>query len=181
MGRLKNLKISRKNLKFCKKIQIILFLIQFLIISTLIYFKCNYVINVTPSLPRGIYRLEKPENLKQGDIILFDIDEDIKEMMAERKYIPNKKTKLLKTIGAFENNKIQILDEVLYIDMKNYGRILTCDMEGRKLPEIEIKVEKGYFLALTNKNLSYDSRYFGQVRLEKIEKKAKLVYRFKEK
>ena len=65
--------------------------------------------------------------------------------------------------------------------MKNYGRILTCDMEGRKLPEIEIKVEKGYFLALTNKNLSYDSRYFGQVRLEKIEKKAKLVYRFKEK
>ena len=129
MGRLKNLKISRKNLKFCKKIQVILFCIQFLIISTLIYFKCNYVINVTPSLPRGIYRLEKPENLKQGDIVLFDIDEDIKEMMAERKYIPNKKTKLLKTIGAFENNKIQIIDEVLYIDMKNHAQKIAADYE----------------------------------------------------
>ena len=65
--------------------------------------------------------------------------------------------------------------------MKNYGKILTCDMKVRKLPRIKIKVEKGYFLALTREKLSYDSRYFGQVRLEKIEKKAKLVYRFKEK
>ena len=65
--------------------------------------------------------------------------------------------------------------------MENYGRILTCDMEGRELPKIKIKVEKGYFLALTKEKLSYDSRYFGQVRLEKIEKKARLVYRFKEK
>ena len=77
------------NINLCRRIQIMLFLTQFLIISALIYFKCNYVINVTPSLPRGIYRLEKPENLKQGDIVLFDIDEDIKEMMAGRKYIPN--------------------------------------------------------------------------------------------
>ena len=100
------MKITKNTLKLCKKLQIILFIIQFTIIFSLIYFKCNYVINVTPSLPLGIYRLEKVKDLEQGDIILFDIDEEAKQMMYERGYIPAKNTKLLKTIGALENNKI---------------------------------------------------------------------------
>ena len=179
MGR--KLIITQKYLKYCRKIQIALFLFQMFIISGLIYFKCNYVINVTPSLPLGIYRLKKPDNLKTGDVVLFDLNVDIKERMAERGYIPDKKTKLLKTIGAFENNKIEIIDNFLYVDDENYGEILTYDLSGSKLPQIEIKVEKGYFLALTKQNLSFDSRYFGQIKLERIEKKAELIYRFKDK
>ena len=173
------MKITKNTLKLCKKLQIILFIIQFKIIFSLIYFKCNYVINVTPSLPLGIYRLEKAKDLKQGDIILFDIDEEAKQMMYERGYIPAKNTKLLKTIGALENNKINVVDSILYVDRESYGRILEKDLENRKLPSIEIKMDKGNFLALTKKKLSYDSRYFGQVNLDKIEKKAKLVYEFK--
>lgn len=173
------MKITKNTLKLCKKLQIILFILQFTIIFSLIYFKCNYVINVTPSLPLGIYRLEKAKDLKQGDLVLFDIDKETKKMMFERGYIPAKNTKLLKTIGALENNKINIVDSILYVDGENYGRILDKDLENRKLPSIEIKVDKGNFLALTKKNLSYDSRYFGQVSLSKIEKKAKLVYEFK--
>ena len=173
------MKITKNTLKLCKKLQIILFILQFTIIFSLIYFKCNYVINVTTSLPLGIYRLEKVKDLKQGDIVLFDIDEKDKQMMLEREYIPAKNTKLLKTIGALENNKISITDNILYVDGENYGRILDKDLEDRKLPDIEIKVDKGNFLALTKKNLSYDSRYFGQINLNKIEKKAKLVYEFK--
>ena len=173
------MKITKNTLKLCKKLQIILFIIQFTIIFSLIYFKCNYVINVTPSLPLGIYRLEKVKDLEQGDIILFDIDEETKQMMYEREYIPTKSTKLLKTIGALESNKITVIDSILYVDRESYGRILEKDLENRKLPSIEIKMDKGNFLALTKKNLSYDSRYFGQVSLSKIEKKAKLVYEFK--
>ena len=173
------MKITKNTLKLCKKLQIILFIIQFTIIFSLIYFKCNYVINVTPSLPLGIYILEKVRDLKQGDIVLFDIDEEAKQMMYERGYIPAKNTKLLKTIGALENNKINVVDSILYVDGENYGRILEKDLENRKLPSIEIKMDKGNFLALTKKKLSYDSRYFGQVNLDKIEKKAKLVYEFK--
>ena len=73
---MKNWEITKNTLKLCKKLQIILFILQFIIIFSLIYFKCNYVINVTPSLPLGIYRLEKVRDLKQGDIVLFDIDEE---------------------------------------------------------------------------------------------------------
>lgn len=174
------MKILGINLKLCRNIQISLFLIQVMIITLLIYFRFNYVINVTPSLPRGIYKLEKPKNLKIGDIVLFDIEKDIKKIMADRGYIPNQNIKLLKTIGAFEYSNIEVKNNILYIDNQNYGKILEYDLEGRKLNKIDIKVEKGYFLALTKKNLSYDSRYFGQVRLEKIQKKAKLVYKFKE-
>ena len=76
-------------------------------------------------------------------------------------------------------NKINVVDSILYVDGENYGRILEKDLENRKLPSIEIKMDKGNFLALTKKKLSYDSRYFGQVNLDKIEKKAKLVYEFK--
>ena len=181
MGGLRKLVITENHLQYLKKIQIILFLLQLVLISGLIYFKSNYVINVTPSLPLGIYRLKKPNNLKTGDVVLFDIDMDVKKTMAERGYIPDKKTKLLKTIGAFENNKIEIINNVLYVDRENYGEILAYDPLGKKLPQIEIKVEKGYFLALTKQNLSFDSRYFGQVELERIEKKAELVYEFKDK
>ena len=181
MGRLRKLAITKSHLKCCKKIQITLFLFQMLIISNLIYFKCNYVINATPSLPLGIYKLKKPNDLKTGDIVLFDISADIKEIMAERGYIPNRRTKLLKTIGAFENNKVEIISNILYVDGENYGEIFDSDPLGRKLPQIKIKVEKGYFLALTKQNLSFDSRYFGQIDLNRIKKKAELVYEFKEK
>ena len=173
------MEITQNTVRLCKKLQIMLFIVQVIIIFSLIYFKCNYVINVTPSLPLGIYKLEKVKNLKQGDIVLFNINEETKQMMFERGYIPSKNTKLLKTIGALENNKIRIVDDILYIDEENYGRILDKDLENRELPSIEIKMDKGNFLALTKKNLSYDSRYFGQVSLSKIEKKAKLVYEFK--
>ena len=173
------MKLTQNILKLFRRLERILFIIQVVIIFSLIYFKCNYIINVTPSLPLGIYKLEKVKDLKKGDIVLFDISEKDKEMMFERGYIPYKKTKLLKTIGALENNKINIVDNILYIDEENYGKILDRDLENRKLPNIEIKIDKGNFLALTKKNLSYDSRYFGQVSLEKIEKKAKLVYEFK--
>lgn len=173
------MEITQNTLKSCKKLQIALFIIQAIIIFSLIYFKCSYIINVTPSLPLGIYKLEKVKDLKKGDVVLFDINKEEKEMMFERGYIPYKKTKLLKTVGALEDNKINIVDNILYIDEENYGRILDKDLENRKLPSIDIKVEKGNFLALTKKNLSYDSRYFGQVSLDKIEKKARLVYEFK--
>lgn len=175
------MKMTQNTLKLCKNLQITLFITQFIIIFSLIYFKCNYVINVTPSLPLGIYRLEEVKNLKQGDIVLFDINKETKQRMFERGYIPVKSTKLLKTIGALENNKITIINSILYIDGESYGRILDKDLENRVLPSIEIRVDKGNFLALTKKNLSYDSRYFGQVSLNKIERKAKLVYKFKNK
>ncbi len=121
MGRLKNLKISRKNLKFCKKIQIILFLIQFLIISTLIYFKWNYVINVTPSIPIGIYRVyDFDGNVKKGDLVMYTIEKKYQDLTA----LKGTDFASLKPVAGIYGDKIEIKNRKIFVNGEEYGEVV---------------------------------------------------------
>lgn len=59
-------------------------------IITFSYLKKNFIINLTPSINTGIYKIEEISKIKKGDIVTFNVDEDLYNFMLERGYIDKK-------------------------------------------------------------------------------------------
>lgn len=142
----------------------------------------NYTINKTRSLPRGIYKLYPPVDLHKGDIIVFEIPKSA-ELMFKRGYVSNIDS-LMKKLAALPGDHIEIINQELYINGNNWGKIYEKDKLYRPLPNLKekdlIPGEKEV-LALSDINNSFDGRYFGPILISSIKYKAKPVFIFKEK
>lgn len=143
------------------------------------YLQNNYGYNVTKSLPKGIYKLYEPTDIKKGDIIVFDIDSEKKELMVNRNYINDPKIKLIKKVTATSGDVIRI-DKKLEINDVSNRYVIEKDSYGRQLPVwygTHILKDDEYFVEGTDL-FSYDSLYFGAIKKNQIQKKAKLVWSF---
>ena len=142
----------------------------------------NYTINKTKSLPRGIYKLYPPVDLQKEDIIVFEIPQSA-ELMFKRGYVSNIDT-LMKKLAAFPGDHIEIINQELYINGNNWGKIYEKDKLYRPLPRLKekdlIPGEKEV-LALSDINNSFDGRYFGPILVSSIKYKAKPVFILSEK
>ncbi|MCF0171887.1 MAG: S26 family signal peptidase [Fusobacterium varium] len=137
-----------------------------------------FIINVTPSLPRGIYLLLPAKDIKKGDLVIFDIPKEIKDCG----YIPSYTKVLLKQVGALETDKVEVKDSILYISKQEYGKIYKQDNLGRNLPVVSannLQPKRDYFLPLAPHINSFDGRYYGTIKLDKIKNKAKLILNIK--
>lgn len=163
----------------CKPLIIIIGLGIFLF--TLKGISKHITINISKSLPRGVYRLYTPLKIDGGDIIVFPIPENVRETFEKRKYTSKFVTSIMKKAAAFENDNIEIREEILYINNISWGKIYKYDSKFRSLPELsieEVKPQKGEILPLSNIDHSFDGRYFGPIKEEKIMYKAKLLFTF---
>lgn len=140
-------------------------------------FELGFRINLTPSLPRGIYRIigEAPQ---RGDTVAFCLESTKWNALAkERNYLfsggcPSGLIPLLKKLVAVEGDVLTILDDEISVDTGRkictyeVGRAWAMDSEGRPMPKGELKdgtVPKGQGVVLTKHKGSFDSRYFGYV------------------
>lgn len=148
----------------------------------------DYTVVVTESLPKGIYKLTPATNLKIGDIVQLQPEEELLHFLHQRKYLPDYAKTLVKEIAADYSNRNSIhiketgLGTMLYVEGKNYGLLLNRDSNGREvfpknLEEMIPKTEEDYLL-LTPAFKSYDGRYFGTIKKERILKKAKIIIKF---
>ena len=78
----------------------------------------------------------------------------------------------MKRIVADSKDKIEIIDNSLYVNGEDYGKYIE------ELPRADIKINEGEYWVLSKKKNSLDSRYFGSIKESEIEKKAKLIYAF---
>lgn len=141
----------------------------------------HITINISRSLPRGVYRLYTPLKIDRGDIIVFPIPENVRETFEKRKYTSKFVTSIMKKAAAFENDNITIKKEVLYINNTAWGKIYKYDSKFRALPELsleEIIPKKNEILPLSNVDHSFDGRYFGPIEEKKIIYKAELLFTF---
>lgn len=127
-------------------------------------------INMSDSLPRGIYLLQPKNRLQKGDIVLIELKNN------ER----TKRIKLLKKITAVAGDVVEIRDNELYINNISTKRKLEkYDSEGNllvsQLKNKTILKNNEYFLEGTHTK-SYDSKYFGVVKDEFILYKAKKIF-----
>jgi signal peptidase I len=126
---------------------------------------------ITPSLPKGIYRIDHPDRIDRETICVFNIPQDVYGLMKSRRWFPEHlRFYLTKPVAAKQGDIVEVSAAGLYINGKYFGPVKQYDSQGLPLPRIYRKyvLRQGeYFFASTYNN-SFDSRYFGTVRKENI-------------
>ena len=161
-----------------KPLIIICCLISFL--SYLYSIKDNYIINPSKSLPRGIYKLYPPQNIKKGDIVVFKISDDLQKYMKQRGYILSSVNTLMKKVAAFSDDKIEIKNNEIYINNTSWGKIYEYDSKKRSLNKLtnNMILKKDEFLPLSYEDKSFDGRYFGPIKTSDILSKSEIIFKF---
>lgn len=147
---------------------------------------CGYVLglrlNVSRSLPVGLWRLDNEAKPRVGDYVVFflPVDNPLYPLVCERAYFAVNMP-LLKKLVAGPGDRIEV-GEVVYINgipVPN-GVVRTKDMEGRPIgPADSTTLLDGHFWAMSDYNdMSFDSRYFGAVPLSVIRAVARPVFVF---
>ena len=136
------------------------------------------VYNGTASVEVGWYLLLPPEDIAEGDMVIFSLPEDVQALAVERGWLPQG-TRLLKRVGALGGSMYGVNgSHQFYVNEKYLGQASTVDGLGRSMPDKATGghvVEEGAFLPVGDNPKSFDGRYYGTVPLEKVEHKAVLV------
>ena len=127
-----------------------------------------YVINVTPSIPLGIYKLEKFDGvLKKGDLVVYEVDDKYKNLTSIKRTM----FKSVKPVAAFYEDKVEIKDNRIYVNGEDYGEIFS-----KVSSNFNGKIKEDEVLTLSKVRGTFDGRYYGAIKKSKIEKKARLIY-----
>ena len=142
----------------------------------------GYRLNVTPSLPKGIYKL-KEEAPAVGDVVGLCLEGEVAELAREREYLRPGSCKsglrpLLKYLAALPGDAVNQSMESIMCGREDElmcrwpVSVKTRDRQGRELRPARLPrtVPEGMALILTPHEGSFDSRYFGLVPLANLQK-----------
>lgn len=134
-------------------------------------------VNMTPSIPLGIYRTSS-EPIRKGAYVMFCPPEKaVFRLALKRRYIepgncPVGSYPMMKRILAAKNDRVEIgpngvaINGVIVPDSKPRAK----DGAGRPLPRYVASgiVQPGSFIVLGENPVSFDSRYYGPIAREQI-------------
>lgn len=136
------------------------------------FFKLN--INLTPSMPLGIWR--ETDHLKKGDFVAFCLPHNhvMAFLIEDRGYLPrgrcsNGFAPLLKKIVAVEGDVVDLKMDFVSVNGQRFYHSATLlkDSESRLMQYIPrgryIVSENTYWVLATDHPRSLDSRYFGAI------------------
>lgn len=181
----KNIKIFSKKEKskysILKKFFINLIALIVVALFLFNFLKSNYAINRTNSITAGIYKLYPLDNnINKGDIVVFDVSDELFNYMLNRGYI-NKYTKsFIKIVAGVPSDEVEIGKDLIINGEVVKENLYKKDSLGRELPLKEGKYtlkENEYFVIGTHIR-SFDSCYMGIIKREQLLKKAKLIQEF---
>jgi conjugative transfer signal peptidase TraF len=144
------------------------FLIMLLIVQIISLYPPKFYLNLSPSVPMGLYRLQSKslkQNLKIGDFVIIKVPRQARPYIYGRHWLPQK-WRLIKNVGALPGDKFEITDKALFINNTYIGPVYLIDHEGKPLPKLRgaFLVPSKYFLPVgTGTKKSFDGRYFGPV------------------
>ena len=122
--------------------------------------------NPTPSLPKGIYRLA-PGAPEKNDLVSFCLEGEFAELALERGYLepgscPSGLRPLLKRLAALPGESVD----------PSAFPIRSVDSQGRSISPVLMPgvVPPGMALVLADHPGSFDSRYFGFVPLDSLQR-----------
>lgn len=163
--------------KIVKFIKILI--ISFITILMIHLFINNFIIfNKTESLKKGIYFAIScdEKDIHIGDIVFFQMPENLDKLVHQRNYINEECHYFLKKVGGLEGDIVENKKNKFYINSQNIGEIFKEDSLGNQLPQIKsFTISKGNFLPIGTHKNSFDGRYFGEIPLKLIKKKAFLL------
>jgi len=167
-----------------KRLFIIGCLITVIFLLPVTYFYIGgYKVNLTSSLPIGIYKTYSVTNetkINHGDTVIFCPPLEVAKYARNRKYIdagycPGNTIPMQKIVMALPGDNTTVENNFLHINGEKF-LLLDEDLLGT----IALKyqggiVSDGHFLGLTYNDYSFDSRYFGEIPLDSIIAKTSLL------
>ena len=130
----------------------------------------NIIYNPSRSAPLGWYVVKPPAELHRGDFVLVKLPPAIARLADERQYLP-KTVPLLKNVGAVVGDRVCEQQGLVRINGVPIARALTRDRAGRALVawnDCRQLFTDELFLLGTTSPASFDSRYYGPIRLESV-------------
>ena len=128
------------------------------------------VYNPSDSVPPGWYRIDPPDSLHVGSIVLARLPADAAALAAQRGYLPTH-IPLLKRIGAMSPQQVCIEKHIVRIDGMPVAGVHATDGRGRPLPAWQQcrRLHDGELFLLSATNpASFDSRYFGPIAVSAV-------------
>ena len=174
---------------------IILLSITILVLSFVFVSKVRIGVNVTDSMPKGIYIMTGilDQKFNKNDVIAFCPSESDLKVFYSRKYLSEdmsgvcyeKYGPFIKHILAKHGDEIEVRDDSIYLNGKlvQNSKIFSKDKVGRSLSRLpngykKILLEDEFFAFSSGVTHSLDSRYLGLIKKEKIVGKSHLILRF---
>jgi len=143
-------------------------------ILAVVFWHLGYRVNLTPSLPVGLYRLVNVPLLR-GQIVAFCLDDtEFTQLAREREYLaagscPSGLRPLLKEISGLAGDNIRLHGDLIMVNDQVLAHTVTHDKDsqGRSMPPSYLRIgviPPGKALLLSqHHDGSFDSRYFGLV------------------
>jgi conjugative transfer signal peptidase TraF len=131
-------------------------------------------INLTGSMPRGIYWLTTSPEIHKGDFVMVCLNNSLASFAQQRGYLSaghcaNHVEPLLKQVVAHAGDTVTLSNDFIWINNKtlSHTATLAIDKHGRKLPVIKRGIytlgSNQLWLYGTDSARSWDSRYFGAI------------------
>ena len=128
-------------------------------------------LNVSKSMPRGLYRVTTAAALRRGSLVSVCVDRELAQVAAERHYIdagscPSGTEPLLKRVVGEDGDVVETSESAVSINGKRLAASATSavDSAGRALehfPWGEHRLAHGELWLFSERDRSWDSRYFG--------------------
>ncbi|MCL1603553.1 conjugative transfer signal peptidase TraF [Succinatimonas hippei] len=154
-------------------LQILISLFTLVLIFSFLLTYLNAWINVSSSLPKGIYLIKNDASApKKGDLVLSCIPNLYADLAFERGYLTsgkchNKIAPVGKYVAATTGDKVETTLDGIYINKKliKNSQAQVKDAQGREMfrQNINRMLQANEILLLNEKENSFDSRYFGIV------------------
>lgn len=149
-------------------------------------YKAGLIINITGSMPRGIYWRETGD-LHRGDLVAFCLNEKTQRFGLKQGYLIhgtrcNFSEPLIKKIIAMPGDNVTLSSQSIIVNSQTISyQTLPVDSHERPLkayPSGNYANTKNYWVMGTDSQQSWDSRYFGPINPKSILWKIKpwLVY-----
>ena len=170
------------NIKNSSMLEIGLLLVDSLVIVLIAAWIFGFRVNITPSLPEGLYRLSS-EHVDRADLVAFclPLDNPFSSLAGDRGYLgpgccQSGLRPLLKHLVGLPGDDLRIGSDGLILNgfhLTSSGRP-EHDRRGRDLPQPLLKdgiIPDGQALVLSLEHAgSLDSRHFGLIPLESLKK-----------
>lgn len=149
-------------------------------IAILALYQVGFRINVTGSMPKGLYFLQSSNLLKRNDFVVVKLPPNQLLIGMQRQYVVTSDTLLLKRLIAlpgdkvgFKNSKVIVNGAFVY-EAQRFAK----DKHGREMNPIKdgaYLCSRDDYWVLGMNDLSWDSRYFGAVSRKDILNKVRLI------
>ncbi len=129
------------------------------------------ILQVTGSLPKGIYAVHAPGRIEPGMLVVFDIPRRVRGLVLARGWIPKHlRYYLMKPVAAVAGDSVIVCEKGLYVNGSYWGAVKRYDSRGLVLPALNKSyvLDAGQYFTACRGDDSFDGRYFGPIKRKEI-------------